>query len=162
MRQFMVFTHQRGDSHPETDGNVLTQQPQTSQSSGQTQSRMKRRQFREEWKITFPWLVARDGKCFCNMCSWMIEGKRWSPTDQLSAKFTATGFSNWKKVLSGAMKSDGKHSAGIFQKHERSEAHAKALVAYTTLQQGNDTASLLSETLKASKIKGRAAMTAIF
>ena len=57
---------------------------------------------------------------------------------------------------------DGKHSTGSFQKHERSEAHAKALVAFTTSQQGIDTASLSSEAFKTSKIKGRAAMTAIF
>ena len=93
----------------------------------------------------------------------MTEGKRWSLIDQLSAKFTVTGFPNWKKaVLSGAMKLDGKHSAGSFQKYERSEAHVKALVAFTTSQQGNDTASLLSEAFKMSKIKRRAAMTVIF
>ena len=60
------------------------------------------------------------------------------------------------------MKSDGKHSARSFQKHERSEAHVKALVAFTTSQQGNDTASLFSEAFKTSKIKERAAMTVIF
>ena len=96
MSQFMVCTHQHGHPHPQTDANLLTQQPQTlpqtSLGSGQTQSRMKERQFREEWKISFPWLVAGDWKCFYNMCWWMTEDKRWSPTDQPSAKFTVTGF----------------------------------------------------------------------
>ena len=92
----------------------------------------------------------------------MTEGKCWSYTDQLSAKFTELGFQLEESVLSGAMKSDRKHSAGSFQKNERSEAHAKALVAFTTSQQGNDTASLLSEAFKTSKIKERAAMTVIF
>ena len=96
---------------------------------------MKGRQFRKEWKITFPWLVARDGKCFAT-CA-----RGWQ---EVNAGLLLTSFlpihrnwvSNWKKALSGVMKSDEKHSAGSFQKHMRSEAHAKALVAFTTSQQG--------------------------
>ena len=52
MSQFIVCTHQYGYSHPETGANLLTEHPetspQTSQGSGQTQSRMKGRQFRQE------------------------------------------------------------------------------------------------------------------
>ena len=80
----------------------------------------------------------------------------------LSAKFTELGFQLEESVLSGVTKSNRKHSAGSFQKNERSEAHVIALVAFTTSQQGNDTASLLSEAFKTSKIKERAAMTVIF
>ena len=94
----------------------------------------------------------------------MTESRRWSSTDHVSLQFTVTGFSNWKKALSRAVKSIGKLSAGSFQKHERSEAQTKALIAFTTSRQGNDAATMLSEAFKTSeiKIKGRTAMTAIF
>ena len=65
----------------------------------------------------------------------MTESKRWSPTDHVSIQLIVASFSNWKKALSGAVKS--KLSTGSFYKHERSEAHAKALIPFTTSRQGN-------------------------
>ena len=130
--------------------------------NGLLQSSMKGRQFREEWKVAYPWLVVREGKCFRRMFSWMTECMRSSPIDQVSSQLTLNGFSNRKKALSGVVKSIGKHPAGSILKLERSEAHSSALVAYTTSRQGNDSAILPCEAFKMSKIKGRTSMTAIF
>ena len=73
MTQFMGSTHQLEPSLPDTNVTPHAQQPGTSlpasQGGGQLQSRVKGRQFREEWKATYPWLTTRDGKCFCSMCS---------------------------------------------------------------------------------------------
>ena len=136
------MTQQPGSSLPTTDATTHGQLPRPSPSAshgcGKSHSRVRGRQFREEWKTTYPWLVAKDGKCFCRLCLWITEGKRWSPTDRFSPRFSVTGFSNWKKSLSGAVKSNVKHSHGSFSKHERSNAHAKALIAFSTSRQGND------------------------
>ena len=62
MTQFMDSTLQLEPSLPDTDVTAHAQQLGTSlpasKGGGQSQSRVKGRQFREEWKATYPWLVS--------------------------------------------------------------------------------------------------------
>jgi len=78
----------------------------------------KKRKFREQWCIDFPWVEHRNGKAFCKICTEAVDKKLLLPTDGQanSAKeaFVINGFLSWSRAVSA------------FQNHENSDLHNAA------------------------------------